>query len=82
MTAKNATNNGMLLGVKEALKIITDMPSVDIDKAINNIKADLDEAEKFALEYSSDLIQAFQQGRIYADKFALKQIERLRGETK
>lgn len=79
-----SANNIIETAKKKLDYILSDIVLVKVmkDNAIDNIKADLDEAKESFSDCKNETDKSFQQGRIYADKFALTQIERLIGETK
>lgn len=68
--------------LKQTISDIKNMPSADVvevETLKKNIEANLDEARKLRDEHSSEIIRAFQQGRMFGHECDLEMIKR--GET-
>ena len=67
------------IGIGIVQDLLNRMPSADVvevETLKKNIEANLDEARKLRDEYSSELIRAFQQGRMFGHECDLEMIKR------
>lgn len=63
--------------------VLYELPSasvVEVETLKKNIEANLDEAKKLRDEHSSELIRAFQQGRMFGHECDLEMIKRKEAE--